>query len=199
MSKSFLTLQLLILISFAAMSQSTPLRTWIDSQANYTDSAGNVVTIHNSLPKGGGRYTDSNGKVYSYVIFWTKVINESTAPLNLALNFSSQPYEIFSSANSHIRIFLPTDPMTVEKIQLGDYGLDLNSFLDFGFNQPVVMQKVIAPKGEHNYYTAILFSEVRGTTRTALVLRGPELFFCISIAPEVDKEMIPCGRLVFRN
>lgn len=42
-------------------------------------------------------------------------------------------------------------------------------------------KKTINPKEELLFYTAILFYQSRGTTRTALVLKGQDLFFRISV------------------
>jgi hypothetical protein len=154
--------------------------------------------IHNSFPKGGGQYTDSTGKQYSYVIFWARVINESATPLELAINFPAAPFTIFPSPESHIRIFLPPDTMTLEKVPLGDYGLtSLQSFLDARFNKPSILQRTINPKDEHMFYIPVLIHQARGSARAALVLKDQDLFFKISIAR--DSALIPCGHLVYKN
>ena len=194
-----LTTFILTTIYLTAIGQTSPTRNWIDSEVKYTDSKGRVLTVHSSLPKGGGGYTNSSGKRYSYVIFWTRLINESNSSVELTMKFPSDPLTIFPSPDSHIRIFLPPDTMTLDKVQLGDYGLNLQSFLDAGFNKPGTLQKTINPKEEYLFYIPVLFYQARGTTRTALVLKGQDLFFRISVAPDVDSELIPCGRLVFKN
>ena len=179
------------------MAQTSPARNWVDTETKYTDFAGKVVMVYNSFPKGGGGYTDADGKKYSYVIFWTRVINESSTPLELAIIFPTDPFTIFPSPDSHIRIFLPPDTMTIGKVPLGDYGLDLQSFLDAGFNKPAMLQRTINPKQESFFYIPVLIYQARGTARAALVLKGQDLFFRISIAP--DSALIPCGHLVFKN
>ena len=40
----------------------------IYTKYKYTDSNGGSVTIQNSLPKGGMKYTDLNGEVYNYAV-----------------------------------------------------------------------------------------------------------------------------------
>jgi hypothetical protein len=191
---------ILLTICSAAIGQTSPTRNWVDTEVMYTDSAGKSVMVHNSLPKGGGRYIDSDGKSYKYVIFWTRVINESITPLELAIKFSADPFTIFPSPDSYIRIFLPPDTMTLGKVQLGDFGLtNLQPFLDAGFDKPSMLQKTINPKEEYLFYIPVLFYQARGTTRTALVLKGQDLFFRISITPGVDSALIPCGQLVFKN
>ena len=188
-----------MVICLPAIGQTTSTRNWVDTEVKYTDSAGKVVMIHNSLPKGGGRYTDSRGKTYSYVIFWTRVINESATPLELAIKFPADPFTIFPSSESHIRIFLPPDTMTLDKIPLGDYGLNLQSFLDAGFDKPNMLRRTINPKEELLFYIPVLFYQARGSARAALVLKGQDLFFKISVAPDVDSALIPCGHLIFKN
>lgn len=195
-----LTIFILLTICFAVVGQTSPPRKWVDTEVMYTDSAGKSVMVHNSLPKGGGRYVDSAGKVYSYVIFWTRVINESATPVELTIKFPADPFTIFPSPNSHIRIFLPSDTMTLDKVPLFDYGLtNLQSFLDAGFNKPGMLHRTINPKEECIFYIPVLFYQARGTARAALVLKGKDLFFRISVAPDVDSALIPCGQLVFKN
>jgi len=192
-----LATSLLFTICLTAKAQTSPARNWIDSEVNYTDSAGKVLKVYSSFPRGGGGYTDATGKRYSYVIFWTRVVNESATPLELAIKFPAEPFTIFPSPDSHIRIFLPPDTMTLEKVQFGDYGLHLQSFLDAGFNKPGTFQRTLNPKEECYFYTPVLIYQARGTARAALVVKGQDLFFRISINP--DSALIPCGHLVFKN
>lgn len=195
-----LTIFILLTVCFTAIGQTSPTRKWVDTEVKYTDSAGKVVIVHNSFPKGGGGYTDSAGKNYSYVVFWTRVINESASPVELAIKFPADPFTIFPSPDSHIKIFLPPDTMTLDKVPLYDYGLtNLQSFLDAGFNKPSMLQRTIDPKEECLFYILVLFYQAQGTARAALVLKGQDLFFRISIAPDVDSALIPCGQLVFKN
>ncbi len=193
-----LTTFILLTICLTAMAQTSPARKWVDTEVKYTDPAGKVVMVHNSFPKGGGWYTDSAGKKYSYIIFWTRVINESATPLELTIKFPADPFKIFPSPDSYIRLFLPPDTMTLEKVPLGDYGLtNLQSFLNAGFNKPGMLQRTINPGKECFFYIPVLIYQARGTARAALVLKGQDLFFRISIAP--DSALIPCGHLVFKN
>lgn len=193
-----LTTFILLTICITALAQTSPTRKWVDTEVKYTDSVGKVILVDNSFPKGGGGYTDSAGKNYSYVIFWTRVINQSTTPLELVIKFPADPFAIFPSLDSHIRIFLPPDTMTLDKIPLGDYGLtNLKSFLDAGFKKPSMLQITLNPKEEYFFYIPVLIYQARGTARAALVLKGQDLFYRISIDPQ--SALIPCGRIVFRN
>ncbi len=195
----FLIILFVLATGVPALAQTAPARKWVDSEVRYTDAAGNAVMVHSSLPKGGAVYTDSNGKRYGYVIFWFRVINESASRLALSIKFPAEPFTIFPSPDSHIRLFLPPDNMKPDNIPLNDYGLDLQSFLASGFNKPSVLEKTVLPKSECLFYVPVLFYQARGTTRAALVVKGHDLFLKISIAPEVDSTLVPCGKLVFRN
>lgn len=195
-----LTTSLLITGWLAAAGQPSSTRNWIDSEVTWTDSAGNVVRITNSLPKGGGIYTGAPGKSYSYVVFWTRITNEAATPAEIAIHIPPIEWPIFPSPGSHVRIFLPPETMTVEKIPELDYGLtNLKPSLDSGLNRLSSLKRTINPKADFLFYTAVLFHEARGTTRTAFELKGSDLIFRISVAPDVNSAKIHCGKLVFRK
>jgi hypothetical protein len=197
-----LTTFILLTICLTAIGQASSSKKWVDTEATYTDSAGNVVIVHNSLPQGVSRYTDSAGKNHGYLTFWTRVINESATPLQLSITIPADPFTIFPSPDEHIRIFIPPDTMTVDKIPLGNYGLtNLKPSLDAGFDKPSMLQKTINAKEEYFFYIPVFIYESlgRGSARLALVLRGQDLFFRISMSPDVDSVLIPCGQLVFKK
>jgi hypothetical protein len=62
------------------------------------------VIIQNSLPK-GGPYTDPTGKRFGYGIFWTRVINQTTSPLELTINFPADSFAIFPEPGSYLKLF----------------------------------------------------------------------------------------------
>jgi hypothetical protein len=197
-----LTIFILLTICLTAIGQTSSTKKGVDTEATYTDSAGKVVIVHNSFPKGVGRYTDSAGKNYGYLVFWTRVINESATPLQLSITFPADPFTIFPSPDEHIRIFLPPDTMTVDKIPLYSYGLtNLQSSLDAGFDKPSMLEKTINSKEEYLFYIPVLIyeSRERSSGRAALVLKGQDLFLKISMVPDVDSVLIPCGQLVFKQ
>ena len=49
------------------------------TEYKYSDSTNNGITIQNSYPKGGQKYTGPMGKEYIYVVFWTCVTNETNS------------------------------------------------------------------------------------------------------------------------
>jgi hypothetical protein len=188
-------------------NRQTPLTynpdTYIYTDTMYTFSTGKGVIIQNSFPKGGGDidgirgYTDSTGKNHAYAIFWTSVINEATIPLELKINFPAEPFTIFSSPDSYLKLFLPPDIMTLDKLSLYNYGITgLKSFLDTNFNKPTMLQKTINPNEECLFYIAALSYHAAGTPRAVIVLKEQDLFYRISVVPR-GSALIPCGQIVF--
>lgn len=189
---------ILFLVFLKATGQVGPTRNWVDSEAKYADVSGNSVMFTNSLPKGGGvKYY--NGQKYSYVIFWTRIQNQSATQMELQIKFPDVTF--FQSPESHIKIVLPKDTMTNEKIQLFDYGLtNLQSLLHDESNQLGVLQKKIPPKEDYFFYVPVFIHEVhedRGTARAALVFKGQNLLYKITIGS--DTALIPCGSLIFKK
>jgi hypothetical protein len=170
---------------------------YVDTESRYTDSTGKSVIIQNSLPKGGGGYTDPTGRNFRYVIFWSRVINETATPLELAISFPADSFAILASNDSYLKLFLPPDTMTLDKESLYDYGVTgLKSFLDTSFNKPTMFQRTVNSKGECLFYIGMLLYQARGTMRTGLVLNEHDLFYKINL---LHPEIIPCGQIVFKN
>jgi len=171
----------------------------IPSTAQFEASKG--VIIQNSFPKGGLRYTDPTGKDFVYVIFWTRVINETASPIELTVNFPADSFAFFPQPDSYLKLFLPPGKMTLDKESLFDYGVtDLKSFLDTGLNKPTMLKRTINPKEECFFYIGMLFHVPdNGPVRTELVLKEQDLFYRISIAKQIDSVLIPCGQIVIKN
>lgn len=188
----------LLAICFTASGQTSPeISKWIYTDSSYTNAAGKRIFIQNSFPKGGGRYTQANGKTFSYVIFWYRVVNESETPIELTVNFPSDSFTIFQSHNSYTKIFLLKEPMTLEKVPMLDYGVtELKSFLDAGFYNPSSLHRTIKPKEACLFYISMLFMDARGSARMELVLNGQDLFYNMNVGS--DKALIPCGKVVFK-
>lgn len=193
-----LTTFIFLTISFTVSSQTTPARSWVDSEVKYTNSAGKAIKVYNSLPKGGGGYINSGGKDYSYVIFWTRIVNESTTPLKMTVKFPTDSFSIFPSSNSYIKLLIPSDTMTLDKISLGDYGLtNLKSILDNGFYKPSILERTLNPKEEYLFYIPIFIHQAQGTARTSFIVKGHDLFYRVSI--DSYSTLIPCGRVDFKD
>jgi hypothetical protein len=157
----------------------------------YTDSEGKVVIIQNSLPE-GLEYTDPTGKNFGGRIFWSRVINETSTPLELTINFPADSFAMLPWPHCYLKVFLP--PMATL------YAYDatgLKSFLDTGMNKPTMFQRTINPKEACLFYVGVLFLGKReGVTRAGLVLKEADFFYRINL---LDPALIPCGKIVFKN
>jgi hypothetical protein len=175
----------------------------IHSKYEYADSIGKRLIIQNSFPKGGIKYTDSNGEVYVYAVFWTRIINETDNPLELKIDFPVNSYEVPSLPGKYYKILVPNDTMTLDKEPLFDHGItDLKSFLDSSIHKSSSMKRTINPKEPSGFYVVILclVEGAHGTMRTGLSLKGQDLFYRIkndgskSNTKSSDKE-INCGSI----
>jgi hypothetical protein len=167
--------------------------TWIHTEVKYSDSTGKGIIIQNSLPR-GDRYIDPAGKTSAYGIFWTRVINETTTPLELTINFPADSFAIPTLPGSYLKLFLPPDTMTLDKESLYNFGItDLKSFLDTGLNKPAMLRRTINPKEGCIFYIGALPG---AGCRAALVLKDQGLFYRINIIPDL---LIPCGQIVFKK
>ncbi len=125
---------------------------YIYTDTTYTFASGKGITIQNSYPKGGmiapdgTQYMDSTGKNYGFVAFWSRIINETNTPLELHMNFPADSLAIFTLLGSHLKLFLPTDTLTYDKLSSFNYGLTgLQSYFDANFNKATTLQKTINP------------------------------------------------------
>jgi len=177
-------------------SQKSLTNKSVYSTYKYTDSDGAHVTIQNSFPKGGMKYTDPTGKEYRYAIFWTQISNETNHPLEVRIDFPIHSYEVPSMPGSYFKILMPPNPMTSEKVSLFNYGLtDLEPFLDQNFDKSSSLKRIINPKKSSSFYVVLLSvtNGARGTLRTGLSIKGQNLFYKIN-----DKE-IHCGNINLEN
>ncbi len=185
-----------LLVYLNAFGQVGAIRNWIDSEVKLSDSKGNLVKVTHSLPKGGGEVYQ-NGTKYSYVIFWTRMSNQSKNPVDLKVHFPNTTY--FKSPDSYIKIVLPREAMHIEKEQLYDYGLtNLQSLLNDESKRLNVLHKIIQPKKDYIFYIAV-FIHISGwgPSRAKFELKGKDLIYKINMGPETT--FIPCGSLDFNH
>ncbi len=175
----------------------------IYTKYKYTDSNVGSLTIQNSLPKGGMKYTDVNGEIYIYAVFWTLIINETDNSLELKINFPLNSYEVPSLPSKYFKILVPYETMTLNKAPLFLYGLtDLESFLNNNIHKESSLKRTINPKESSAFYVIMLcLSEgTHGTLRTELILKEENLFYRIKVDglnsnnKSNDKE-IRCGSI----
>ena len=191
-----LVLVVLLLPYLNSYGQVGTGRNWVDSEVKHTVSKGNTVMMTNSLPKGGG-VVYKNGIKYSYVVFWTRVFNQSATSIELKIKFPDVTF--FKSPDSFIQIVLPKATMNMDNVQLFDYGLkNLQSLINDQSNQLSVLQKKIKPNEDYIFYTAVFIHiEDWGPSRAKFELKDQDLLYKISMGS--DTTIIPCGSLYFKK
>jgi hypothetical protein len=165
--------------------------TYIDTEYRYTDSTGISVIIQNSIRK-GGRYTDPAGKVFFSVIYWYRVINETSTPLELTISFPADSFA--TSQDGYFKAFLPLDTMTFKKEGLYAYGATgLKAFLDTGLNQPTMLQRTINHDNACLFYIGALYYQAYAPARAELILKDRDFYY------RIGGIEIPCGHLAVKN
>jgi hypothetical protein len=123
------------------------------------------------------------------------VINETEHPIELSLSFSADPIPIPNSPNTFVKVFLPSDTMTLEKRSAFSYGITQIASLD----EPTNIHRILQPKQDCLFYSVAIFyqtkdtafNEDRGGNRAEFVLKGNELVY--NLLPAIDA--LPCGKI----
>ena len=182
-----------LLICSYAKSQNTETK-W------YSETNNNGIIIQNSFPK-GGPYTGQTKKHfnYSYLVFYSRVINQTEKAFELKINFPADSIGIPNSLDTFVKLFLPPDKMTLEKQNLFSYGVT-----EFeSFDNATMFQKTLNPNEDCLFYVVAIFyqtkasaqNQQRGGNRTELVLEGQQLFY--KMLPQIDS--MHCGEINFKN
>lgn len=183
--------------SIPLIKQSASKKSWVHTEERFEDSLGRAIRVYNSYPRGVAY--NSSGQTDGYRIFWTSIVNESATPLKLTVEFPIDSFPTFTSPTAYIKALIPPNTMTLEKLELFDFGVtNIKSILDNGFKKPGKLEITLNPKQEYFYYTLFLFHESEGIARSALFLKGQDLFYRISIDSQPPL-IIPCGRIEFIN
>ena len=180
----------------------------IYTKYEYIDPAGKSIIIQNGFPRGGVKYTNPNGEVCGYAVFWTRIINETDNSLELKIDPPINSYEISNLPGKYFRILVPTDTMTIDKFPLFLYGLtDIKSFLDNNIHKKPSFKRTINSKESSGFYflMLVLTEEATGATRTELNLKGQDLFYKISRysitkpITLIDEIEVKCGSINLKN
>ena len=173
----------------------------------YTNSDNGSIIVENSLPKGGMKYTDAKGEIYNYVVFWTRIINETDKTLELNINFPLNSYEVPLLPGKYYEVLIPSDTMTIEKSPLYLYGLkNFETFLNNNIHKESNLKRTINSKESTGFYVVMLcLSEgAHGTMRTELNLKEGNIFYRVKVdgSNTNDKssdKQIRCGSLNMKN
>ncbi|MEM6772095.1 MAG: hypothetical protein AAF597_16080, partial [Bacteroidota bacterium] len=104
---------------FLLLAYTTLISALLSAQAPanwYSQTTTNGITIQNSYPS-GGRYPGPStiGYNQSYLVFHTRMVNETETPLTLELNFLGEAIAIPHSPDTYLNLFLPADTMALAK------------------------------------------------------------------------------------
>lgn len=179
----------------------------IYTKHEYIDPDGRSLIIQNGFPRGGVKYTDSNGNDYNYAVFWTQITNDTDSSLELQMNVPANSYEVPSLPGKYYKVLIPADTMSPEKFPLFMYGLkNLESFLDNNIHKSASLRRTINSKESSAFYFVILCltEGAHGTMRTELNLQGQNLFYRIKIDGsksnrESTDRKIRCGSINLKN
>jgi len=166
----------------------------------YSETTSNGITIQNSFPR-GGLYTGPTKKNFNYthLVFFTRVVNETSTPLELLLNFSADSIAIPSTPDTFVKLFLPPDTMTIDKQSVFSFGVKpLKSF-----DNPTRFQRTINPGEDCLFNVVAIFyqtradaeNQQRGGNRAELVLKGQDLFY--RMPPQIDS--LRCGQIISKR
>ncbi len=176
------------LFSFAVTGQN------FHTEFKYSDSINKGITIQNSYPKGGQKYTASNGKEYVFVIFWTCITNDTDTDVDVKIDFSANSFIVPSSPNINFNLYLPKEEMTLQKEPLQNYGLDLKSFLDENIDKPSELITRVSPNESHLFYIVAISNQgVNGTVRAGFELQKQDLIY------KINDKKIHCGSIVAKR
>lgn len=192
--KPLITSLLLLLFFTHASSQVTNKKPdW------YSASNTSGIVIQNSYPR-GGPYTGPGRKYHNYsrLVFFSRVVNETSAPVELNITFSADSIPIPGSPDTFMKLFLPSDTMTYDKRFVFDYGVKHLETLD----KPTAFKRTLKPKEEFLMYVVAIFYQTtataqnqdRGGNRAELVMQGEKLFY--RIPPQLKS--LPCGEIIFK-
>ncbi len=212
MAKTTLLIFVIALLFSCNQTPKTPETETVNAlrKYEYADAIGKRLIIENSSSRGGQQYTDPDGNVYTYVIFWTRISNETEKPVALEIGFPVTRYEIPGLPNNNYQILVPPDTMTVDKERSYDYGFSgLKSFLDNNIHKPSLIKRTINPKESTGFYAFILSQWPEDAPhfvlRTGLHLDGENLFYQVSRYDHtpahslMDEKKIRCGSISLKN
>lgn len=176
-------------------SVTISLDKFIDTKYEFIDFTGKSVIIENSLPKGGQKYTDINGKEYVYAIFWTQITNHMDSPFEVNVTFPADSFELPSSPGNYFKLFLPSEKMTPSKAPLFNFGLeDLSTVLNGKLQNLSTLVRSVNTNETSRFYVVSLFKEgVNGIVRAGMSLNNDKIYYRIN-----DRE-IESGRVNIKN
>ena len=176
------------------VSRDNP-ESYLHTEKKYIDSSGLNITIQNSFPKGGPFYSNI-GTQFGCVVFWSRFINESAKPVELTINFPADSFLVFNSSDAYLKLLLPTDSMSLEKVELYNYGATgLQTFLEKNFHKATGLHQIIQPGDDFIFYTTALSYKEGGVVRSGFEIVNHDVIYSISITPHFENFKVNCGKI----
>ena len=182
-------------ILFLLFSYTMLIAQSIDSQW-YSETDNDGIIIQNSFPK-GGPYTGPTSKHHnhSYLVFYTRIYNSRKNTVDFKIDFSADSIAIPDSPDTFVKLFLPQDTMTLDKVPLFSYGITSLESLDHSTR----IHRKLEPQEECLFYVVAVFfqtkpgafNQERGGNRAELILQGGNLYY--NMLPQID--LLSCGEL----
>lgn len=162
----------------------------VDTKFVYANENGQELIIENSYPRGGLKYSDPMGVEYVYAVFWTRVTNNTSEPVELTMEFLEKSYQLPSAPDRIFKLLIPSDTLTLKKETLTNYGLDVNKYLNSHLHTQNRFKRTIKPNDSSGLYVVTLFNQgVNGTLRSGLKINGDRLLY------RVNDKTIDCGEI----
>ena len=153
--------------------------TYIDTESIYSDSSGLSVLIQNSHRKGGA-YTNAKGESFFSVIYWYRIINQTSHPLELSIHYPADSFPALPHEDSYVKVFLLKDTMSIAKEGMYAYGAtSLPAVLDAGLKEDTHLTQTIPPHGTSLFYISALFHHASTPSRAELAVRRQKVFYKI--------------------
>ena len=192
---------------------------WAD-KAPHSNTPGGIA-LQTDGPRGGG-YIDPSGKQLGYWIYRVHVMNDTTIPVELAMDFPGGPIVMLPDSNKYPSVFLFPDEITPDTAQdVFDFGIAGSvAFLSTRPSGPTSLRTKVLPGEDHLLCIGVVLP-LDGVGRAELFIDGqgpdssyfPEgsiptgtrkgdaldLIFGIAIDPPMHYSMVPCGRITFNK
>jgi hypothetical protein len=192
---------------------------WTESSTRSNTPGG--IALLTDGPRGGG-FTDASGRVFGYWVYRVHVMNDTTVPIELALDFPGDPITMLPDSNKHPRVFLFPDEIAPDTVQdVHSFGItEPEAFLSTRPSGPTSLRTTVMPGEDHLVYIAVVLPP-DGVGRAVLFIEGqrpdssyfPEgsiptgskkgderdLLFGIAIDPPRHYAIVPCGRFTFKE
>ncbi|MFZ1687863.1 MAG: hypothetical protein WAU70_10600, partial [Flavobacteriales bacterium] len=150
---------------------------WTD-KASHSNTPGGI-TLLTEGPRGGG-YTDANGRALGYWIYRVHVMNYTTVPAELAMDFPGDPIVMLPDSAKHPSVFLFPDEISPDTAQdVLNFGIKgSEAFLITRPSGPTSLRTTVLPGEDHLLYIGVVLPP-DGVGRAELFIdgQGPDSFY----------------------